>query len=67
MLLSPCLFQDDIARMAETLKAVAEGNRRLEAMAESKLLDYNEGKSGMIFFGGRQLKKKIKEDSRDTL
>ena len=62
MLLSPCLFQDDIARMAETLKAVAEGNRRLEAMAESKLLDYNEGKSRMIFFGGRKFKKKMKEE-----
>ena len=62
LMLAPCLFQDDLARMAENLKAVAEGNRRLEAMAESKLLDYNEGKSGMIVFGGRKFKKKIKEE-----
>ena len=62
MVLAPCLFQDDIARMAENLEAVAEGNRRLEAMAESKLLDYNEGKSGMIVFGGRKFQKKIKDE-----
>ena len=39
--INPCLFQDDVARMAETLHSVREGNRRMESMAESKLLDYN--------------------------
>ena len=57
-----CLFQDDIARMAEDLKNVEDGNRRLEAMAESKLLDYNAGKTGMIIIGPKKFRKKIKEE-----
>ena len=47
--------------MAENLKAVEDGNRRLEAMAESKLLEYHAGKSGMIIIGGRKFIKETKE------
>ena len=59
--LSCCLFQDDIARLAISLEAVEEGNRRLEHMAESKLLDFHESKSGMILIGTRKFKNKITE------
>ena len=59
--LSACLFQDDIARLSETLEAVEEGNRRLEAMAESKLLDFHDDKSGMIVIGPKKFKRKIME------
>ena len=59
--LSACLYQDDIARMADNLEAVREGNLRLEAMAESKLLDYHNSKSGMIIIGGRKFQKKTRE------
>ena len=61
LVLAPCLYQDDIARMANNLEAVREGNNRLEAMAESKLLDYHDSKSGMIIIGSRKFQRKTKE------
>ena len=39
--LGPCLFHDDIARLKENIESVKDGNKRVEAMAESKLLDFN--------------------------
>ena len=58
---NPCLFQDDIARLAENIDSVKEGNRRLETMAETKLLDYNIDKSNSIIIGSRKFRKNIKE------
>ena len=40
--LSCCLYQDDIARLVENGDNVRDGNKRLEEMANSKLLDFNE-------------------------
>ena len=60
--LSACIFQDDLARLSEDLDSVREGNRRLEEMAESKLLDFHDEKSGMIIFGSKKFKKKIEQN-----
>ena len=66
--LAPCLYQDDIGRLAEDLKSVQAGNIRLEMMADSKLLDYNKDKSGMIIFGNKKFQRKIeKENSRNPV
>ena len=51
-----CLFQDDITRMVEDLKNVEDGNRRLEAMAESKLLDFNRSRTGMLLIGQKKFR-----------
>ena len=57
MKLGPCLFQDDIARLAGNLDAVREGNKRVENMAESKLLDFNLDKSSFLIIRSKKLKK----------
>ena len=43
--MAPLLFQDDVARLAEDLDSVQEGNNRIESVAEEKLLDFNIEKS----------------------
>ena len=60
--LKPCLFQDDIARLAPDLDSVREGNRRVEEMAESKLLDFNLDKSNMIIIGSKKFRRKIRDE-----
>ena len=60
--LNPCLFQDDVARLAKTLNAVREGNKRLEYMAESKLLDYNIEKSNSIIIESKKFRRSIKQE-----
>ena len=60
--LGPCLFQDDISRLAEDLAAVREGNDRVEKMAESKLLDFNLDKSCIVIIGKRKFRQKIERE-----
>ena len=43
--LQPLLYQDDVARIASTVKSAQSGNRKMEVIAETKLLDYNYEKS----------------------
>ena len=64
--LAPCMYVDDIARLAETLEAVRDGNRRLEAMAESKLLTFHDNKSGMILIGSKKFRKKRRKNLLKT-
>ena len=49
--LQPILFQDDGPRMSLDLESAQMGNDKMEAMAESKLLDYNLDKSCFIIIG----------------
>ena len=57
--MGPCLFQDDVLRLAENLNSIREGNLRMERMAKSKLLDFNHDKLCLIMIGTRKFKKKI--------
>ena len=57
--LSACCYQDDVARLANNLEAVQEGNIRMERMGESKLLNYNHDKTSMIIFGSKKYKRNI--------
>ena len=65
--IKPCLFQDDVARIANNLKSVQKGNEKMESLAESKLLDYNFEKSTMILLGSRKFQNKIKSELKDNL
>jgi hypothetical protein len=58
ILLSPALFQDDVSRMCHDPVSAQMGNDRMEAMAETKLLDFNMNKSCIIIIGKRQSKKR---------
>ena len=61
--LSPTLFQDVVSRLCEDPVSLQMGNDRMEAMAETKLLDFNMDKSCIIVIG----KKKIKKDMEAKL
>ena len=60
--LAPVLFQDDIARLTLNIKSAQQGNKRMEAMAETKLLDYNLEKSSFMIIGNQISKKKIEQE-----
>lgn len=49
--LSPTLFQDDISRLCWDPVSAQMGNDKVEAMAETKLLDFNLDKSCIIIIG----------------
>ena len=51
-------YQDDIMRASKSLEETQAGVTKLESMAESKLLTFNQKKSFLIFTGN---KNKIKE------
>ena len=59
--LGPCLFQDDIARLATDLESVKDGNKKIEDMAEKKLLDFNLDKTCMVIIGTKKFQKGIME------
>ena len=51
VVLFPALFQDDVSRFCLDPVSAQMGNDRMEAMAETKLLDYNQEKSCFIIIG----------------
>ena len=59
IVLAPALFQDDVSRMCDDPASVQMGNDRMEAMAETKLLDFNMTKSCMIVIGKPNIKKEM--------
>ena len=60
--LGPVLFQDDIIRAAEDLESVIDGNKRIEAMGESKILDFNLEKCCVVILGNKKFRRKIKNE-----
>ena len=60
--LLPTLFQDDISRMSWDPMSAQMGISRLEAMAETKLLDFNMDKSCIVIIGkGKQRKEHVSQ------
>ena len=62
----PIMYQDDVARLATSPSSVQSGNIRMEAMAESKLLDFNLQKSGFIAIGSQAVRKATEDDLADN-
>ena len=60
--LFPALFQDDVSRLCLDPVAAQMGNERMEAMAETKLLDFNIEKSCFIIIGKGKDKRRLKEE-----
>ena len=63
VMLGPALFQDDVSRLCDDPVSVQMGNDRMEAMAETKLLNFNMDKSCLIVIG----KKKLRADMENKL
>ena len=61
MKLLPLLYQDDIGRLSLDIESTQSGNDLMEAMAESKLLDFNLEKSCFIVFGSKKERAEIQE------
>ena len=53
--LRPLLFQDDVSRLALDPESLQAGNDRMEAMGETKLLDFNLAKSCYLPIGKKKL------------
>ena len=62
--LQPLLFQDDISRVSTSLKTAQSGNNKMEAVMETKLLDFNHDKSVVIVMGSKKNKKDIEEEMK---
>ena len=63
--LQPLLYQDDVARMALDIESAQIGNDKMEALAETKLLDYNLEKSCFIVIGSKKTRQ-VMEDNLDA-
>ena len=61
--LHPALLQDDVSRLCDDPVSLQMGNDRMEAMAETKLLDFNMDKSCFIVIGNI----KVNQDMQDKL
>ena len=62
------MFQDDVARVGFSLEAAQNGNHKMEAVAETKLLESNVEKSGFLVAGPQKAKRLIhKEYQRKPL
>ena len=57
--LKPLLFQDDIARICDSVEAAQHGNELVTHVMESKLLDFNLDKSCFMVVGKPSVKKTI--------
>ena len=57
--LQPLLYQDDVARLSTDLESVQMGNTRMEALAETNLLDYNLDKSCFVVIGRKKSRPEI--------
>ena len=64
--LQPLLNQDDIGCLSTSLNDVQAGNKKLENIIETKLLDFNVDKSCTIVMGSRSKRRQIKEQLDET-
>ena len=61
-----CEFQDDIFRACKDPASAQAGNDRLEALAETKLLDFHTSKSKIIVVGKTKAREKLKEEFEEN-
>jgi hypothetical protein len=59
VVIQPLLYQDDVARLSMDLESVQMGNNKMEALADTKLLDYNLDKSCFVVIGKEKPRKVI--------
>ena len=65
-MLQPLLFQDDIARVCDTVEAAQHGNALVNHVMESKLLDFNLDKSVYIIVGNHSVRKSLEKEFEET-
>ena len=64
--LQPMAYQDDIMRASKSIEDARAGVTKLEAMAESKNLNYNVNKSCLIIMGPKKKTKNIEKELEDN-
>ena len=65
LMMGPMLFQDDVARLAGDLESAKIGNDRMEAVAETKLLDYNLKKSSYVVIAKKKERLRIENKAKE--
>ena len=60
-MLNPLLFQDDIARVCDSVEAANHGNELINHVMESKLLDFNLDKSVYMVVGNPSTRKSLEK------
>ena len=60
--IKPILLQDDICRVSENSSKTQIGVSKLEALAETEILNFNEDKTRYVLFGSGKSRKKLEED-----
>ena len=66
MWIQPLLFQDDISRVSTSVRAAQSGNKRIEAVMETKLLDFNLDKSCYIIMGSKKRKEEMEIELKEN-
>ena len=64
--LRPVLYQDDVARLCGSVDSLQSANDRMEALAETKLLDFNLSKSVFMLIGSDKNKKDLENKLNQT-
>ena len=64
--LQPLLFQDDISRQSTSFWAAQSGNNKIEAVMETKLLDFILDKSCYIVMGSKKNKLEIETELKSN-
>ena len=62
----PVILQDDICRVAVSPEAAQAGVSKMEAMAETKQLNFNEDKSVFVIFGKGKAKREMEENFKEN-
>ena len=66
LMLNPLLFQDDIARICDSLEGAQHGNELINHVMESKLLDFNLDKSVYIVIGRKLVRQNLEKKLEET-
>ena len=64
--LQPLIYQDDLARFSNSIREANDGNVKIEAVMEGKLLDLHKDKSCFLVFGNTKQKENFSTECSET-
>ena len=66
VIITACEFQDDIFQACKDPLSAQLGNDRLEALAETKLLDFHTSKSKIILIGKEKAREQLRKEFEEN-
>ena len=64
--IQPMIYQDDLGRFSTTIEDAQDGNIKIEACMEGKVLDLHQDKSCFIIFGNQKQKAELHRKMNDS-